>query len=181
MTTEAKKAKKAKKEIGIDELLKKGEKKDARTAKRRAKIAGKVNGKGAPVAGAACIVCGGPIDTSSVDCRVLPTDAKCPDVRYYHIKSCGPLTSAWEDWKKNGQKHIIPKAKTQKAATIKTKEKGKLTAKYRVYLAVKDLKKDTSLNYDGLAKETGASLASVRSWASSFRRGVNLPREAGVQ
>lgn len=52
---------------------------------------------------AECIVCGDEIKKNQAF-RALPKDKNCQEMRYYHLKTCGPGSNNWKIFKANGKK-----------------------------------------------------------------------------
>ncbi len=52
---------------------------------------------------AECIVCGNEIKKNQAF-RALPKDKNCQEVRFYHLKTCGPGSNHWKVFKANGKK-----------------------------------------------------------------------------
>ncbi len=50
-----------------------------------------------------CIICGNEIKKNQAF-KTLPKDKNCREVRFYHLKTCGPRSENWKIFKANGKK-----------------------------------------------------------------------------
>ncbi|MFH0813786.1 MAG: hypothetical protein V2A69_13260 [Pseudomonadota bacterium] len=53
--------------------------------------------------GGECIICGNEIKKNQ-SFRALPKDKSCQEVRFYHVRTCGPGSDHWKAFKANGKK-----------------------------------------------------------------------------
>ena len=53
--------------------------------------------------GEECIICGKEIKKNQTF-RALPKDKSCQELRFYHLRTCGPGSDNWKTFKANGKK-----------------------------------------------------------------------------
>jgi hypothetical protein len=53
--------------------------------------------------GEECVICGNEIKKNQAF-RVLPKDKNCQELRFYHLRTCGPGSDNWNAFKTNGKK-----------------------------------------------------------------------------